>query len=48
MSEVMLALRDIAYLANLAETVAERQRLELLMESTATYIETRIEEKRSA
>ena len=43
---IMLELRDIAYLASKADSVEERRRLELLMEATATYIETRFEEKK--
>ena len=40
---VMLALQDIAYLAGRADSVEKRRALDLLMESTATYIETKLE-----
>lgn len=45
---VMLELRDIAYLASRADSVKARQRLELLMQQTETYVENSLEEKKRA
>ena len=39
MSEsVMLALEDIAYLAGRCESVADRRRLDLLLQETSTFV----------
>jgi len=47
-SAILESLEDLVYLASRAESPEDRRRLELALRQTATYVETREEQREAA